>query len=387
MPNSKRQPKQKNKLFIATHVAEAHGPQYVLKNYLVERRQSFAYAAFPFDYARIGHAKLSVYQSSGHWSEKKGHANCSKGVLSWLKDMLTLWRWGWSTTHRDGVFIGINNLNTLVGLGLRWFGRCRHVIYYVIDYTPRRFSNRWLNSIYQWTAKTAAKRADMVWSLSEPMRQIHHQFGARQETNILVPIGIDFSEVQVVPLEKIQKNQLVVISTLFESKGVQLVIAAMPALPQARLSVVGTGPYEQELKKLATQLGVDKRVTFYGCLSRQGLMEVLSHSMIAIAPYQSDPDNYSYYADPAKPKEYLACGIPVVITKVPWIAQEIAKKPMGIAIDDDVAQLVSACKKLMKDQVFWQQCREHALDYVQVLSWETIFDRAFTTYKEKLGTD
>lgn len=375
----------KSKLFIATHVAQAHGPQYVLKELLEKAKVPFAYAAFPFDYAKIANANLTVQHPDASVVESPGHKNNSHGVMSWIKDGWTLWRWGNRAVAPDGVFIGINNLNTSIGILLKWLGKCTHVIYYVIDYTPTRFSNPVLNWIYQALAKFSAKHADMVWSLSEPMQQVHRQFGAKNETNIIVPIGIDFDEVKVIPEKEIKRNKLVVISTLFESKGIQLVIQAMGQLPEARLTIVGTGPYENVLKKLAKTGGVADRIQFRGLLSRQELVDELANSVAAIAPYQNDPSNYSYYADPAKPKEYLACGIPVIITKVPWIASLIDSRPMGLAIDYDVDQLADACRQLMRDADFWTTCRKQALDYMKDYSWRKIFNQALNAYQTQVA--
>jgi glycosyltransferase involved in cell wall biosynthesis len=380
MTNIPEQAKMSNlkpvEFFVATHMADAYGPQWVLRDYLRERGTRFAMVTCPFDYAKIPRAEVEWYDHGILEGKINGHLNNTRGVVSWVRDAWLVARSGWKLMGRDSVFIGINNLHATVGIFLKWLGKGRTVVYYVIDYTPRRFENPFINLVYQRLARFAAKHADMVWNLSERMRVVHRRFGAREATSIMVPIGLDTREFKVADEADVQRNRWVVVSTLFESKGVQLAIAGLTYAPEAVLSIVGTGPYKDELVALAEKLGVLSRVTFLGMADRKELYGCLAHSRVALAPYLPDPANYSYYADPAKPKEYLACGVPTVITRVPWIAEAIEAEPMGLAIEYDAKQLADACRRLMEDDVFWRHCRDNALHFTRDLGWNIIFDRA-----------
>ncbi|MCK5242973.1 glycosyltransferase [bacterium] len=363
--------------FIATHVTESDGPGQALDKVLQGQKTSYVYVTCPFGYTTISSALVKTVWQGTTQEKKSGHANRGQGLLQWIRDMLFVFFAGWKNGSKDTVYIGINNLNAVVGLILRALGKCKTVIYYVIDYTPRRFSSRLLNAVYQSMARTAARRADWVWNLSERMREVHCSvFKSDPKKNRIVPIGIDSAAVQVCPEAAIEAQRLVMVSALFENKGIQLAIEAMSYLPQAHLTIVGTGPYEQELREFAKTKQVSERVNFTGCVTREQLFQEIAKSRVAIATYMPTADTYTQYADPAKPKEYLACGIPVVITRVPWIAEPIEKIPMGIAIDYDAKQLAQACEKLMSDQSFWQQCRKAALKYMQHSDWQSIFAKA-----------
>ncbi len=365
-------------LLIATHVAEAYGPQHVLKEYLHKQGWHFGYAACPFDYSKIPKAEVAVYQGGELRRHESGHRNNTRGIVSWIRDAWFVWICGRRLLSKKSAFIGINNLNAAVGILLRWLGRGNYVVYYVIDYTPQRFPSRLLNWLYQRVARFAARHADVIWNISERIRQVHLSWGTEPAKNILVPIGIHAAEIQIAPLAEIAPQQLVIVSALFENKGVQLCLEALPYLPEVRLTVIGTGPYGEALRQRAQALGVAERVEFLGMVDRRTLFTRLSRSRVALAPYQTDPANYSYYADSAKPKEYLACGIPVVITRVPWIAKEIEERPMGLAIDYDARQLADAAQKLMTDNRFWEKCREEALKFSQDTDWVKIFQHTLS---------
>lgn len=361
--------------FIASHVM-TDGPSQALRDYLNRHQRRLAFAACPLEDARaLPGAVLTCFDQGRPVAEFYGHDHRVKGVRLWWRDFRFVWRWGWRLGSPRMTFVGVDNLNALIGLLLKRLGRCGKVIYYVIDYTPRRFSAGWLNACYQTVARWAARHSDEVWSLSRRMQEVHRIFGTRPERDRWVPVGIDTSRLRVLPDEQVLPDQLVMVSTLYPSKGIQLALEAMTELPRARLVIVGNGPAYADLLRLSRELKVDKRVFFLGEVDRKRLFETVAQSRAALAPYMPSPDSYSYYADPAKPKEYLACGVPVIITRVPWIAEPIEKLPMGLAVEYTQAELAAACRRLLEDDDFWKQCRRNALDYMRHSDWETIFDQ------------
>jgi glycosyltransferase involved in cell wall biosynthesis len=150
------------------------------------------------------------------------------------------------------------------------------------------------------------------------------------------------------------------------------------AVPEATLTVIGGGPYEQDLRRLAASLGLGGAVEFKGFVAEHAqVLASLPAYRVGIAPYLADGGaNYSYWADPAKPKEYLAAGLPVVITRVPEISERIAAEPMGLAVEYDKAALAEACIRLLSDQELWARCHANALGFAKGLDWDGIFDRA-----------
>lgn len=363
-------------IFVAAHVTEIYGPVQALRHALSRDRQNFAFAASPFAYAKLPAATLVLHRRGEGVSQEIGHRNRGAGPARWLRDAAFVWQQARRYADRHTLFIGINALNAAVGIWLRRLGRVRTVVYYVIDYTPRRFRSRTLNGLYQGICRFAARHADAVWNLSERMRVVHARFGTPPHRNLLVPVGVQADAVRLVPEREMARDRLVVVSALFENKGVQLAIDALRQLPQARLAVVGVGPYEEALRERARERGVADRVEFLGLMDHDRLFRYLPTCGIALAPYLPDADSYTYFADPTKPKEYLACGLPVVITRVPWVAELIARGPMGMAIEYDEKQLGAACRRLLTDDAFWRTCRENALAYARSLDWTQIFAQA-----------
>jgi glycosyltransferase involved in cell wall biosynthesis len=363
------------RFIIATH-ALTDGPAQALRDYCISQGYTVTWIAQPLEPQALARAQREVWQEKKCNESVQSQPKKGRGFLRYLADAWQTYVWARQAAARDTIYIGVNSLNAAIGILLRCQKKCQRVIYYVIDYTPHRFPGYWLNQLYQGVCRWAARHADEIWNLSQRMQDVHIRFGTLPEKNKIVPIGVDPAAVQIVSDPSVAKQRLVVVSTLYESKGVQLAIQAMPYLPSCELRIIGSGPYEENLRALAQSLGVAERVKFLGSLTRTQLFEEVAHARVALAPYVPSADTYTTYADPAKPKEYLACGTPVIITRVPWIAEVIAQEPMGIAIDYDVTQLVSACQRLLSDDDFWLECRRQAQHYMQQYDWESIFQKA-----------
>lgn len=82
-----------------------------------------------------------------------------------------------------------------------------------------------------------------------------------------------------------------------EYKGHHRILAAMPAIlrrkPAARLELIGSGPYEQHLRDMATELGVAQQISIrsFGPQQRGGLGRVMADAdvMCLLSEYEAHP--------------------------------------------------------------------------------------------------
>jgi len=370
------------KIFIASHRTEIYGPVQALINYLKSKKKKFKYILHPLPSSKIEFSEYGEFNFKKSFIYKKiKNIKISEPFL-YLQHLILNLYFLFRQKDKIDIYIGIDNLNAFSGIIFKWLGKINKVIYYVIDYTPKRFKNPILNYLYHKLDKFCAKHSDYVWNISKRIAKIREKQGISEEKNLVVPVGIELEKIKIPPLENVRRNIIVFVSHLEKSKGIQLAIEAMEIIskkyPNAVLEIIGTGPYENELKKMVKEKGLERNVKFLGAMEHDRLMKYLPTCGIALATYVNDPSSITYYADPTKPKEYLACGLPVIITKVPWIAEEIEKKPMGIAINYNKDELISAFIRLLTDDNFYKLCRENAIKFTKNLSWEKIFDEAFS---------
>jgi len=373
------------KIFVAAHVTRIYGPVQALTAWLRRVRADFTLAALPFGYSGLPHAVEQRYNAGRLVLDTRGHASRGWEPWLWVKDWCFVVRRGWRAGAKAPVdlFIGVDCLNASAGLLLRSLGRARRVAFYVIDYTPKRFKNPVLNALYAWVDRLAATRSDLVWNLSERMRDVRRGQGVEERRNRLVPVGVELDKVVPVSRAKLRRRSLLYMGALTHDKGLQLMVEAFPEIlarvPDAELHILGFGPFEAELKRLVQASPARARIRVPGGLAHEALFKLVPAYGVALAPYLDDPGSYTWWCDPTKPKEYLACGLPIIITRVPWIWERVAdpRKPLGLAIGYKRDELVKACVRLLKDDRFYRRCRRNALEFAATLDWNGIYAGAF----------
>lgn len=369
-------------VFMAGHVSPIYGPVQALEAYLRRRAGRFTFVSLPFSYAGMAGALCRRHEDGELTGSRRGHACRGPEPWLWVKDFLFVLASG-LRGERAGLFIGIDNLNAAAGILLRALGKADRVAYYVIDYTPQRFRNRLLNGLYHAVDRFCVRHADVVWNLSSRMREVRQAQGLAPERNQVVPVGVELREVKPAAPARVRRSHLLYMGALQENKGIQLLIEAMPGIlkkaPGARLDIIGYGPFEADLKALAAASPAAKAIRFPGPMGHAELMKKVPEYGMALAPYLEEAGSYSYWCDPTKPKEYLACGVPLVITRVPWLWELVAdpRKPMGVAVGSRKEELAAACLKLMQDHRFYWACRRNARAFSRGLDWKNIYDRAF----------
>jgi glycosyltransferase involved in cell wall biosynthesis len=282
---------------------------------------------------------------------------------------------------RNEFYIGADCLNALGGLFLQKMGLADKIIFYSIDYSPNRFHNLLLNNLYHITEKYVVKRANYVWCISNRDKEEMLKAGAQADTVYVVPPGVDFENIHQDLNHLYDRHKMVYIGNLSIEKGIQLVIEAMPKLktldPKISMTIIGTGPYEQKLREMATDLKLDN-VHFAGHIqSQKEVFSIMQGCGVSVAPYVPMESVYSQFAFPGKVVEYMSCGLPVIITNVPQFSAQVQKNGTGLVIDYDPEIFAKAVSNLTLNQTFYLNCRKNALEFSQTFDYEKIFNNVF----------
>lgn len=367
---------------IVSHVAFTGHPQE-LESYLKQRGHKLMFITHPFSYASQKKSSATVYEKGS--LKAKAEAPQIKGpeIFLYLKDFFATFYFLLKFKSKFHVYVGVDPLNAFVGLMLKRLGFVKVVIFYVIDYVPVRFKNVILNNVYHSVDKICVRHADYTWNLTSAMAIGRERRGIRkEETNqMTVPTGTNFEEAKQLPFEQVERKTIVFLSHLREGQGIELILEALPEvvkeIPSAKLVVIGTGPLENYFKSEVKKRNLDNNVVFLGYIEDHGEIEkIVSKCGVGLAPYVPDSDSFTWYADPGKPKVYLGCGVPVIITRVPEVAFEIEKRGAGIAINYDKHELIGAIVKILTNDEVYRQCRQKALEFASKYTWDNVFDEA-----------
>ncbi len=145
-----------------------------------------------------------------------------------------------------------------------------------------------------------------------------------------------------------ETGSIVTSGRLEKYKGHHRVIAALPlirrSIPRASVTVLGSGPYEAELRSLAERLGVAEQVTFRHLLphERSQMASILSRSAVMAAMS-------SYEAHPVAVMEGVALGLPVVGFDVAGIGDLVEDGWVtGVRPDADDAEIAAALTRALQ---------------------------------------
>jgi len=166
-----------------------------------------------------------------------------------------------------------------------------------------------------------------------------------------------------------ERATIIYTGNLGSAQALDSCIRAMTYLPaeEVMLRLVGSGDRESHLRELTTELGVEDRVEFYGVVPREEIPELLGDATIGIAPLQ-DSEEFAY-AMPTKLYEYMASGLPSVVTGCGEIERFIADEQCGLHADNDPEAIAAALQRLLSDDSLrrrfganGRECVEQAYD-------------------------
>lgn len=280
------------------------------------------------------------------------------------------------------LFIGLESINAIVGILLRKIGIVKMVVYYVSDYSPTRYRQKWFNNLYLWLDRFAATHSDFIWDVSLAMMPTRVKAGLdfrKAAPAIHVPNAVFPKQINHLPYSRIIPNSLVFVGTLGKINGPDLAIKALrivlKSVPDATLHIYGGGePDISRLKKLAEKLRLNNRVVFHRFISDQvKLSKETSKYAIGLAPYLAIPGSPRWWADATKIRLYLAAGLPVITTQVPPLGKEIEKDGAGIITKDNSNAIASSIIKLLKNKTLYSQMRKNAIKRAKDNTWENTY--------------
>jgi len=200
-----------------------------------------------------------------------------------------------------------------------------------INFFAKTFLRR---NIIRWTLK----KANHVLSVSQALKNRIRELGVASDKVAVIGNGID--EKLFFPQAKQNARQTVglegddpvcvCVARLSSEKGVDVLIQAMAQVQHSRvrLVLVGSGIDEASLKSLAGRLNLADRITFAGERPNHEVPTWLNAADLMILPSR----NEGY---PNVVAETLACGVPVVASRVGGVPEIITSDELGLLVEPD----------------------------------------------------
>lgn len=175
------------------------------------------------------------------------------------------------------------------------------------------------------------------------------------------------------------KKVVLFVGRLAEKKGVRYLMEAMREV-EARLVIVGTGPLETELKRLAEQTKAD--IQFWGNRSHEELKIIIPSADLFVAPSVTAVGGDTE-GIPVSIMEAMASGVPVVASDSGGISDLVKHQENGLLIKEkDVEGIAEAINKVLLNQKLAGRLSKRAMEMIKEYDYKEIARKYYGMYQK-----
>jgi glycosyltransferase involved in cell wall biosynthesis len=229
------------------------------------------------------------------------------------------------------------------------------------------------------------------------LREIMMDWGLSDKKVHVIPNGVDINRFHpdingMEILHKYQldgKNIVTFIGTSREWHGVTLLISSIPKIlqeyPDTKFMIIGTGPEQPAIEKMVSDLNLQRDVLLLGTVPYRDIPKFISASTICVAPFQPSKldtmKKYGLYFSPIKLFEYMACGKPIITTRVGEVNNLFEDRKDAYLIEPRKQELADAAIHLLGDEQMRDQLGKMAREKVKEYTWENTTSGVMGAYQ------
>lgn len=213
-------------------------------------------------------------------------------------------------------------------------------------------------------------RFDRVVVHSERGREALVAFGVAAERLRVIPHPVFRSE----PERHDDGRTVLALGVIRPYKGLEDAVAAVAAIPQARLLVAGDPRIPlDDLRRLAG----DRTEWRLGYLERSELERALGASTLAVFPYRAELDQSGALL------QALGAGVPAVVYDVGGLGEVVSRFGAGAVVPPgDLAALTEAVAGLLENEAALERARAGATAARDALTWDAAAAAHLDLYRE-----
>lgn len=129
-------------------------------------------------------------------------------------------------------------------------------------------------------------------------------------------------------------------------------------VPKTRLMIVAFGPHEGFLKKMAKDLGIEKKVIFTGRIEREKIYNYLKAGELFVCASKTETQGLVL-------SEAKACGRPAVAIDAAGVSNMVVNGEDGFLVPDDLTAFKQKTVELIKNKALLKQFSENAFKNAQ----------------------
>ncbi len=374
-------------IVITTHAVfldgrDIYGPPHAISVYLNKHKQSHIFIKHSL-YLNYPYSLIEHYENGRLKNQTSIRIKSSVYLLRLFEEQYISFQTIKKVRDRQLLIIATNPVNHLSAMALKWFHIAKKSIYFSADFAISRFENPLMNRAYHWIDTLAQNNAQSVWSISKRIVAYRKRHGLAKKKNILVPNAPFFHDIKRAHHDMIRRHDLVVVSALEPGVAFEMLIQVVGELkkviPDIRLILIGSGSKEKALKKSVIDQGLGKHIIFKGSLSHTEMFRVTTKCGIGIAFYDvADPNHFRYFSDPMKVRDYLASGLPVIVSGNSAIGEELVTHNAGCVVAINEGELRRTIKHMLLNKKAYETMRKNAINLAEATDAEKTLSKLLT---------
>lgn len=243
-----------------------------------------------------------------------------------------------------------------------------------------------LSKLDQIMVRTLVRRSDWVLAHSSSLlEQAERVFGGVKAKSSYLPYGVECERIRE-RARRAQRSEAVqarpyilTVAKLYERKGIDILLEAVAHVKQRlgghRFLIVGDGPEEGKLKRMAVDLRIDSHVVFLGDVPSREVPVLFQNCEFFVLPSRSEPFGIVLL-------EAMTLGKAIVATRVGGIPEFIKDGDTGLLIEAcDSQALAENILRLLQDHELRSRLGKNGLQWVEarydyrklILRYEELF--------------
>lgn len=228
--------------------------------------------------------------------------------------------------------------------------------------------------------KKLFEASDVVTTVSMAVARELQSYGVELGKVVCVGNGVD---IRYFEPDGRSDGYVLYVGRLSHRKGLMDLVRCakqtIQAAPETKFVVVGKGPLLSRVKSLLNQLGLQNSVTIVGYVNKETLLRLYQGASVFVLP--------SYHEGlPTVLLEAMACGVPVVATKVSGTTEVVQNEVNGILVPPrNPASLSEAILGITKDDSLARRLAQNARKTIEEkFSFEIVAERTLNVYNSAM---
>ncbi len=306
------------------------------------------------------------------WRTHRMHLLFEKGPLFYAEYNLRLFLW--LLFHRADLIVA-NDLDTLPACFLASLLKRKPIVYDSHEFyteTPELIHRPFTRNIWLSIEKSIFPKLDRIITVNKSIAQ-EYKMRYGKELYIIknLPRKLITHSLPS-PAKKPDGKKVILLqgAGINIDRGAEELVQAMQYLPNVMLWIIGSGDVMDILKELIIKHHLEDRITIFGRVAYEELTAYTLAADLGISIDKDTNPNYRFSL-PNKLFDYIRCQTPVLVSRLPEIAQIVEQYNVGEFIDShDPKHIADRISTLLSNEQKMSQYKNNCSIASEELTWE-----------------